>query len=114
MMDELDKAGLLEENKVPAGLVLTGGGAMTVGLVDVARRVSNMSVRVAVPDMVSGLTEDIRKPSYAVGVGLLEYSKKQGNLSSAASEVSFDVLAPFKMLGRVPAKLKEIVKSVLP
>lgn len=114
VMDELDKAGLLEENKVPAGLVLTGGGAMTVGLVDVARRVSNMSVRVAVPDMVSGLTEDIRKPSYAVGVGLLEYSKKQGNLSSAASEVSFDVLAPFKMLGRVPAKLKEIVKSVLP
>lgn len=114
VMEELDKAGLLEENKVPAGLVLTGGGAMTLGLVDIAKRMSNLSVRVASPEDITGLTEDIKKPSFAVAVGLLQYAKRQGNYSEPTSDFSLSTVLPWKLLGRVPAKLKEIIKSVLP
>lgn len=114
IMAELDKAGLLDDAKVPAGLVLTGGGAQTLGLIDIAKRVSNLPVRVAYPKEIQGLTEDIKKPSYAVAVGLLEYAKRQGNASPVESEFNWQQLIPLKMLGRIPSKIKEIFKSVLP
>lgn len=114
VMEELDKAGLLDEAKVPAGLVLTGGGALTLGLVEIAKRVSNLPVRVAYPEEVQGLTEDIKKPSYAVPVGLLAYAKKQGNLSQMEKEFKLGEILPLRLLARIPAKVKEIFKSLLP
>lgn len=60
----------------PSGLVLTGGGAMTVGIIDSAKRTLSMPVRVGIPMGISGLIDDIENPSFATSVGLLKHAVK--------------------------------------
>lgn len=66
---ELIKAGM--GGKTPAGLVLTGGGALTYGLGDTARKILNMQARLASPVGLSGLVDEIKTPEYATAAGLL-------------------------------------------
>jgi cell division protein FtsA len=114
VIQELDKADLLSANKVPAGLVLTGGGAMTVSAVEVAKKVSNLPVRVAYPDDIEGLTEDIKKPNFAVAIGLLHYALKQGNVATASEDLHWQSFLSQGVLKKVFDKVKKTAKSVLP
>ncbi|HKL49682.1 MAG TPA: cell division protein FtsA, partial [Wenzhouxiangellaceae bacterium] len=59
------------ENLVPAGLVLTGGGARMEGVVELAEEIMHMPVRLGAPQHVSGLSEVVNNPIHATGVGLL-------------------------------------------
>ncbi len=85
---DLEKAGIL--NKVPSGVVLTGGGALTYGAQESAKRILSLPVRVATPRNITGLTDDIIHPSFSTSVGLLIYaaSKPQygGDVSSPISK----------------------------
>jgi len=114
VMEELDKADLLSKNKVPAGLVITGGGAMTASLTDIAKRTSNLPVRVAHPEDISGLTEDIKKPAFAVSVGLLAYAQRQGNFETVSPEFKLKEFIPTDFLANLGHKVKKIFKSILP
>lgn len=114
VMQELDKADLLSGNKVPAGLILTGGGAMTASLVEVAKKVSNLPVRVAAPEEIEGLTEDIKKPNFAVAVGLLEYALKQGNVTTVTEDFNWQALLPKDLFKNIIEKIKKTSKSILP
>ncbi len=68
---ELSKAGLL--GKLPAGAVLTGGGALTLGIVDTTKNVLKMPVRVGNPCGVTGLIDEIQGPAFAATVGSIIY-----------------------------------------
>lgn len=114
VMQELEKADLLSDNKVPAGLVLTGGGAMTVSLVEVAKKVSNLPVRLAAPEDIEGLTEDIKKPNFAVAVGLLSYAQKQGNVTTISEDFNWQALLPKDLFKNIVEKIKKASKSILP
>ncbi len=70
---EIKKSGFATQT--PAGLVITGGGAKTVGAEESAKRMLSMTVRVGVPQNISGLIDDVQSPTFATTVGLLEYSK---------------------------------------
>ncbi len=59
------------ENLVPAGLVLTGGGARMEGVVELAEEIMHMPVRLGAPQHVTGLSEVVDNPIHATGVGLL-------------------------------------------
>jgi cell division protein FtsA len=72
---DLEKNGLI--NKVPSGAVITGGGALTVGVTDSAKRMLTLPVRIGVPSGVSGLVDEILNPQFATPIGLLEYGLKQ-------------------------------------
>jgi cell division protein FtsA len=65
------------EEKIAAGIVLTGGGAKAEGLVDLAEEVFHRQVRIGSPQYISGGADIVKNPEYAVGVGLLLYAKKQ-------------------------------------
>ena len=56
-----------------AGIVLTGGGSMIEGCVEVAERVFNMPVRVGTPRDIVGLKDVVSTPQFSNGVGLLKY-----------------------------------------
>ncbi|AKM81510.1 MAG: Cell division protein ftsA [Candidatus Pacebacteria bacterium GW2011_GWF2_38_9] len=114
VMQELDRADLLSGNKVPAGLVLTGGGAMTTGLVEVAKKVSNLPVRLAFPEDIEGLTEDIKKPNFAVSVGLLDFALKQGNVTSVSEDFNWQAILPKDLFKKLFDKIKKTSKSILP
>ena len=66
---ELRRSGL--EDLVPAGIVITGGGAKIEGAVEHAEEVFGMPVRLGLPTGVTGLSDVITNPAHAAGIGFL-------------------------------------------
>lgn len=58
-----------------AGLVLTGGGAELDGIIEVAEETLAVPVRKGVPRGLSGLTDVVAGPEWAVAAGLLLYRR---------------------------------------
>lgn len=71
---ELKKSGF--GGMTPSGVVVCGGGAETVGLIDAARRNLAMPVRIGIPTNVVGLVDEILQPGYATSAGLIQYGAK--------------------------------------
>lgn len=99
----------------PSGIVLTGGGALTVGAADACKRSLSLPVRVGIPDKVSGLVDDILNPSFAAGIGLLIYGSKNVDLPAR----NFSLLNLRSATGKMPIKdliekIGNFVKSFLP
>jgi cell division protein FtsA len=64
--------------RLPAGAVLTGGGAHLAGIIELTREVLAMPVRLGIPDRgVSGLVDSVAAPRYAVPVGLALWAARQ-------------------------------------
>ena len=64
------------EELIAAGIVLTGGSAKMEGAIELAEEVFHMPVRLGVPQHVEGLSDVVRNPIHATGVGLLLYSRQ--------------------------------------
>jgi len=56
---------------LPAGAVLTGGGARLNGAAELAREVLQMPVRIGAPQGVGGLMDQLGNPAFATPIGLL-------------------------------------------
>jgi cell division protein FtsA len=54
-----------------AGAVLTGGSAQLPGIKQIASNVLKLPVRVAGPEAISGMADQLKSPSYSTSVGLL-------------------------------------------
>ncbi len=64
--------------RLPAGIVLAGGGAQAPGIVELAREVFAMPVRVGKTGQgLAGLTDSVESPRFAVLAGLALYGAKQ-------------------------------------
>ena len=59
-----------------AGMVFTGGTSKMEGVVELAEEIFHLPVRIGMPTEVQGLTDIVRNPTYATGVGLLMYGMK--------------------------------------
>ena len=104
---ELKKSNLA--GLTPAGLVLCGGGAMTVGAVESAKRILSIPVRVGYPTGVTGLIDEIESPAFASSVGLLRFGSR--DMESGNSSAGWMDKMPLKSsLG----KLGDLLKSLLP
>ena len=73
---ELAKAGL--EDKIPSGVVLTGGCSALEGVNELAEEIFESPVRLGTPVHIGGLQDVVRSPMYATGVGLVLYGQEQG------------------------------------
>ncbi len=62
------------DKMLPAGLVLTGGGSLLPGIQEVAHRVLDLPVRIAKPEKMVGLTDQISSPAFSTSVGLLQWA----------------------------------------
>ncbi len=67
--DDLRRAGL--DRQIPAGFVVTGGGAKLHGFAELAEQVFQLPVRIGEPKGILDLAEDVLKPEYATVVGLV-------------------------------------------
>lgn len=99
-LDEISRAGYRQ--RLPAGIILTGGGAQAPGIVELAREVFALPVRVGIPgEGLTGLVDSVETPRMAVPVGLLLYGAKQvtatgGFAASRRSPAVDKVLGPVK------------------
>jgi cell division ATPase FtsA len=75
--DEVTRAGWAMAG-LPGGVVLSGGGAATPGMVELVRDVFAAPVRVGVPAAgLRGLVDRVAYPGFAVPVGLALYGARQ-------------------------------------
>jgi cell division protein FtsA len=72
---ELAKQGL--ENRIPSGVVMTGGCSALEGMTELAEEVFEAPVRHGIPRNVGGLQDVVRGPMYATGVGLAIFGAAQ-------------------------------------
>lgn len=109
---ELQKNNLL--SVIPAGIVLSGGGAETVGIIEVAKRTLNLPARVGRPVELKGLIDDIQKPSYATAIGLLLYAARNGGGRTTSSTFNLSSVTKHINLKGVVEKITQLVRSVMP
>jgi cell division protein FtsA len=74
------------DNLLPAGMVLTGGTSLLPGIRPLAAKVLNMPVRVARPDNLLGLVDQLHSPAYSTSVGLLRWSEIMAHPAYAATQ----------------------------
>lgn len=66
--------------RLPGGVILSGGGALLPGAIELANSVFSMPVRLGYPYDVSGWSEQVAVPQLATGVGLCRFALTQRQL----------------------------------
>lgn len=93
---------------IPAGIVLTGGGAMTVNVKEICNHIIPLPLRVATPPKVGGIVDDIMNPAYTSTIGLLIHNKnakRSGGSGMKSANIS---------MGAFFAKVKKALEPLLP
>jgi cell division protein FtsA len=72
VQQEIKRSGY--DGLLPAGIVLTGGTALLPGIRQIAHKVLGMPVRIAKPEDLIGMTDQLLSPAFATGVGLLRWA----------------------------------------
>jgi cell division protein FtsA len=71
VQEEIKNVGF--DRQLSSGIVITGGGAMLNGIVEVAEQVFNAPVRLGAPAGFDGLLDEVAQPLYAAAFGLVLY-----------------------------------------
>jgi cell division protein FtsA len=98
----------------PSGVVLTGGGAQTIGAVEAARRNLAMPVHIGIPKDVTGLVDEILTPAYASATGLLVYGLKNGRDRESGLLTNISRIKDKVQIKGIAGKVVDLVKSLLP
>ncbi|MCL5019733.1 MAG: hypothetical protein M1426_04555, partial [Patescibacteria group bacterium] len=99
--------------QTPAGLVITGGGASTIGIQDSAKRMLAMPVRIGVPLGIKGIIDEIQDTPFATVVGLAMYAstiEKTASLPLGLSMPDIPIGSAFGIFN----KIINIIKSFIP
>lgn len=102
-LKKIDRAG-----KLPAGIVLTGGGAKLPGLVDTAKDSLGLPAQVGFPRELPGMLDKVDDPSFATSIGLMLWGFEQGDGKRTTTRFSGLPGAAYV------DKVKSVVKQFLP
>ena len=100
-LGELQKKQLME--MLGAGIVITGGLSNFKGIEELASSIFEIPVRVGKPQFVGGLTDVVKDPIYATGVGLAIHAARKGHAAKNKISKGSDE--------KVFAKISERMKS---
>ncbi len=98
---EVVRSGL--EDRIPSGVVLTGGASSLGGLIELAEEIFETPVRLGVPSHIGGLQDVVRSPMYATGVGLVLFGLSQ---SRAHNQSRFRIRDE-SIFGRVKQRMRD-------
>ena len=108
---EIKKSGF--GGQTPAGVVITGGGALTVGVKDSMKRMLAMPVRIGLPANMKGLIDEIENPSYATVIGLAMYGARNVEGKSMPFGLSMPKI-PGMLSSGFLKKIVNVIKSFIP
>jgi len=101
---EIDNSTLVDS--IPAGIVLTGGGSLTVNCQEIAGKILNLPIRISAPQDIGGLIDDINTPMFTSAIGLLMYSRHhQENQKTSKGGKKFS---------NIFDKIKSLIEPLLP
>lgn len=102
-LTKIDQAGLL-----PAGVVLTGGGAKLPGIVEVAKKDFRLPASIGYPIDVVTAIDKINDPTFTTAIGLVVWGAA---LQEKPHRLS---LKKFSSVAEVTGKIKKLFKSLMP
>jgi len=105
-LSKVDRAGML-----PAGIVLTGGGAKLNGMLDAAKRELALPASLGTPIGVSSVIDLANDPAMSTAIGLALWGH---NIRGTSSGGFGQMFTKFKGLDSVTKSLKKIFKSIKP
>ena len=79
VLQEIKRSGY--DGLLPAGLVLTGGSSNLPGIKKFARQIFDFPVRVAQPENLLGMADQLHDPAYSTSIGLLEWTVLMNTIS---------------------------------
>jgi cell division protein FtsA len=84
VLQEIKRSGY--DGLLPAGMVLTGGSSSIAGIRTVGSRVLGLPVRIAQPDNLVGMTDQLFSPAYSTSVGLLKWQMLMTEIGEESSK----------------------------
>jgi len=93
---------------IPAGVVLTGGGALTVDLKNIAQKIIPLPIRVGEPTKIDGVIDDIATPAYSSAIGSILYFQSSKQVPNSSTK---KINLPFK---QIFSKIKNFLAPLLP
>lgn len=109
--DEIIKSNFIE--LIPSGLVITGGGALTVGILEMGRKTIGLPVRIGIPGKISGLIDEILDPQFSSTVGLILYGRKN-IMSKDEGFKNFNKILKDFSFGSSVVKVKDFFRQFIP
>ncbi len=109
---EIKKSGF--GGQTPSGLVITGGGARTVGAGDCAKRMLAMPVRIGKPQNIKGIIDEIQDSPFSTVVGLATYGALLGVEGGSGFKFKIPAVPSLRISGGLPKKIIELIKSFIP
>ena len=76
------------DQRLPEGIVLTGGGAKMRDIEIFAKDALEASVKIGIPVALGGVAESVAKPEFAVAVGLAIIAAESGDLAPTSGKKS--------------------------
>ncbi|MDO8638460.1 MAG: cell division protein FtsA [Candidatus Daviesbacteria bacterium] len=105
---EIKKSGFGAQ--IPSGIVLCGGGSLTVGALDQAKYVLGFPARLGKIEGLGGLIDEIDSPAFATAAGLIIYGVSQGE----QGQIRIPMLSGSLPIRGMIQKGIDLVKSFLP
>ncbi len=112
-LKRINKSALL-----PAGAVLTGGGACLPGVVDLAKNVLKLPAQTGFPIELSGLVDKVDNPSFSVAIGMILWAIEE-NFTERPQSMAKSIERPGqshlkKSLEKVANKTRNLFNKFLP
>lgn len=108
---EIKKSGFA--GQTPAGLVITGGGALTINIRETARRTLSMPVRIGMPANLKGIIDEVQHPAFSTSIGLVTYGARNTTERSTPFGLGLPKIGGVNP-GNIVKKLVNIIKSFIP
>lgn len=106
VLQEIKRSGY--DGLLPAGVVLTGGSSLLPGIRKLAGEVLGLPVRIAQPENMVGLVDQLYSPAYSTSVGLLHWAILMDD--AILPKLSKTPPPPTEMWSRI----KDFIKRMLP
>lgn len=106
VLQEIKRSGY--DGLLPAGVVLTGGTSLLPGIRHLAADVLGLPVRIAQPENLQGLVDQLYSPAYSTSVGLLHWAL----LMEAATTPKATKAPPLPL--DLWDRIKDLAKRLLP
>jgi cell division protein FtsA len=74
------------QSLIPAGIFITGGGAQTVELKNIAQKLFPLPVRIGDPIQVEGVINDVLTPAYSSAIGSILYFQNSKQLPNSSNK----------------------------
>lgn len=105
-LKKIDRSGML-----PAGVVMTGGGAKLKGLIDVAKKKLRLPASLGYPMGVTSVTDKTQDLSFSTAVGLVLWGSE---IAGQKARPLGKILRKYKSVGKVTGQVRKWFKTLIP